>query len=76
MTSSHLEMLAQAGEPREAGDTRPCPGGANSECPQPRSRGCKRVCGVRKLQGEGELVFRPKEWLPRVFNWGFGELLE
>ena len=49
---------------------------ANSDCPQPGSGGCKWVCRVRRLQGEGEPVFRPEERLPGIFNWEFGELLE
>lgn len=76
MTSFHLEMLAQAGKPQETGNTRLCPSGVNSDCPQPRSGGCGWVCRVRRLQGEGEPVFRPDKRLPRSFDEEFGELLE
>lgn len=67
MTSFCLQKLARAGKPQEAGNA--------PTASAPRA-GCRGAGRVRRLQREGEAVFRPEERVPRTFNQESGELLE
>lgn len=63
-------LFAEAGTGWQATGGWECP---NSECPR---AGCRWAGRVRRLQREGEAVFRPEESVPRTFNQESGELLK